>query len=212
MGRPLWRRRRHAPGGRRSRDGEGRSARLVRYGATTPWRRSALPTWRPARVGAIRSPARSSCLGGAPSLLVRPLRSGRRSPACACAATPSGLIGPTRREDRSIGSSRRRGATIAPRRTLRPRRVANRRRIALNVPLGNDLVGRPDGEAPKSKRRRRGIGSADAIGIRARNAGRVGREAFRPQRGSASPPVAKPFGRDCSRPSSGMAAHARARL
>ena len=31
---------------------------------------------RPARVGAIRSPARSSCLGGAPSLLVRPLRSG----------------------------------------------------------------------------------------------------------------------------------------
>ena len=35
-------------GGRRSRDGEGRSARLVRYGATTPWRRSALPTWRPA--------------------------------------------------------------------------------------------------------------------------------------------------------------------
>ena len=67
---------RHAPGGRRSRDGEGRSARLARYAATTQWRRSALPTWRPARVGAIRSPARSSCLGGAPSLLARPLRSG----------------------------------------------------------------------------------------------------------------------------------------
>src|SRR5271167_3030989 len=75
-GRPRRGRFRHAPGGRRSRDGEGRSARLVRYGATTPWRRSAHPTWRPDRVGAIRSPARSSCLGGAPSLLVRPLRSG----------------------------------------------------------------------------------------------------------------------------------------
>src|SRR5271166_3011497 len=75
-GRPRRGRFRHAPGGRRSRDGEGRSARLVRYGATTPWRRSALPTWRPDRVGAIRSPARSSCLGGAPSQLARPLRSG----------------------------------------------------------------------------------------------------------------------------------------
>src|SRR5271157_4677558 len=67
---------RHAPGGRRSRDGEGRSARLARYGATTQWRRAALPTWRPDRVGAIRSRVRSSCLGGAPSQLVRPLRSG----------------------------------------------------------------------------------------------------------------------------------------
>ena len=35
-GRPRRGRFRHAPGGRRSRDGEGRSARLVRYGATTP--------------------------------------------------------------------------------------------------------------------------------------------------------------------------------
>ena len=67
-GRPRRGRFRHAPGGRRSRDGEGRSARLARYGATTQWRRSALPTWRPDRVGAIRSPVRSSCLGGAPSL------------------------------------------------------------------------------------------------------------------------------------------------
>ena len=75
-GRPRRGRFRHAPGGRRSRDGEGRSARLARYGATTQWRRSALPTWRPDRVGAIRSRVRSSCLGGAPSLLARPLRSG----------------------------------------------------------------------------------------------------------------------------------------
>ena len=75
-GRPMCARSRHAPGGPRSRDGEGRSARLARYGATTPWRRSAHPTSRPDRVGAIRSRARSSCLGGAPSLLVRSLRSG----------------------------------------------------------------------------------------------------------------------------------------
>ena len=75
-GRPMCARSRHAPGGPRSRDGEGRSARLARYGATTPWRRSAHPTSRPDRVGAIRSRARSSCLGGAPWLLVRSLRSG----------------------------------------------------------------------------------------------------------------------------------------
>src|SRR5271157_1001288 len=75
-GRPRRGRFRRAPGGRRSRDGEGRSARLVRYGATTPWRRSAHPAWRHGRVGAIRSPARSSCLGGAPSLLAPPSRSG----------------------------------------------------------------------------------------------------------------------------------------
>ena len=81
-GRPRRGRFRHAPGGRRSRDGEGRSARLVRYGATTPWRRSALPTWRPDRVGAIRSPARSSCLGGAPSLLARRCAPGRRHICC----------------------------------------------------------------------------------------------------------------------------------
>src|SRR5208337_633910 len=78
-GRPRRGRFRHAPGGRRSRDGEGRSARRARYAATTRWRRSALPTWRPDRVGAIRSPARSSCLGGAPSLLAPPLRSGPTS-------------------------------------------------------------------------------------------------------------------------------------
>src|SRR5271165_754794 len=75
-GRPRRGRFRHAPGGRGSRDGEGRSARLARYAATTQWRRSALPTWRPDRVGAIRSRVRSSCLGGAPSLLAPPLRSG----------------------------------------------------------------------------------------------------------------------------------------
>src|SRR5208337_3178664 len=75
-GRPRRGRFRHAPGGRHSRDGGGLSVRLVRYGATTPWRRSALPTSRPDRVGAIRSRVRSSCLGGAPSLLAPPLRFG----------------------------------------------------------------------------------------------------------------------------------------
>src|SRR5208337_32065 len=45
-GRPRRDRFRHAPAGRRSHGGEGRSARLARYGATTPWRRSAHPTWR----------------------------------------------------------------------------------------------------------------------------------------------------------------------
>ena len=54
-------------------------------------------------------------------------RRGPRSPGCASAATPSGLIGPTRREDRFIGSRRPRGATIAGRRTFRRRRFAKRR-------------------------------------------------------------------------------------
>ncbi len=85
-GRPRRGRFRHAPGGRRSRDGEGRSARRARYGATTPWRRSAHPTWHPDRVGAIRSPARSSRLAGAPSLLAPPLRS--RPPPCLLRSSP----------------------------------------------------------------------------------------------------------------------------
>ena len=55
-------------------------------------------------------------------------RRGRRSPACASAAMPSGLIGPTRREGRSIGSSRRRWATIARRRRVGRRRLAKHRR------------------------------------------------------------------------------------
>src|SRR5271167_3276887 len=53
-GRPMCARSRHAPGGPRSRDGEGRSARLARYGATTPWRRSAHPTSRPDRHAVLR--------------------------------------------------------------------------------------------------------------------------------------------------------------
>ena len=41
---------RHAPSGRRTRDGEGRSARHARYAATTLWLRSARPTSRLGRV------------------------------------------------------------------------------------------------------------------------------------------------------------------
>src|SRR5208337_557173 len=139
-------------------------------------------------------------------------RRGPRSRVCASAATPSGLIGPTRREDRSIGSTRRRWATIASRRTLRRRRLAKRRRIGPSGPPACELVGRRDGEAPKSERPWRGIGPASAVGVRARNDRCLGREPFRPQRRSAPPPVAYPSGRDRSRPSPGMAADARARL
>ena len=101
---------------------------------------------------------------------------------------------------------------MEPRSTLRRRRLAKRHRIDRNAPRGSDPVGRRDGEAAESEPGRRGIGPANAIGVRARNARRLGHEAFRPQRGSASPPLAKPCGRGRSRPSSGMAAHARARL
>ena len=139
-------------------------------------------------------------------------RRGPPSPVCASAATPSGLIEPTRREDRSIGSSRRQWAKIGLRRTLRRRRLAKRNQIGPSAPRACEPVGRRDGEVPKSERRRRGINPVSAIVVRARNARRFGREPFRPQRGSAPPPVAKPSGRDRSRPSSGMAAHARARL
>ncbi len=117
-------------------------------------------------------------------------RRGPRSPVCASAATPSGLIGPTRREDQSIGSTRRRWATIASRRTLRRRRPAKRRRIGPSGPRACELVGRRDGGAPKSERPWRGIGPARAVGVRARNDRCLGREPFRPQRGSAPPPVA----------------------
>ena len=130
-------------------------------------------------------------------------RCGPRSLACASAATPSGLIGPTRREDRSIGSSRRSWGNMAPHSR---RRLAKRHRIDRSAPRGSDPVGRRDGEATESEPGRQGTGPANAIGVRARNARHVGREAFRPQRGSASPPLAKPFGRGRSRPSSGMAA------
>ena len=103
-------------------------------------------------------------------------------------------------------------AGIARCRTLRRRRPARRRRIGLNVPRASDPVGPRDGEARKSERRRRGIGPASAIGVRTRDGRRLGREPFRPQPRSASPSVAKPSGRDRSRPSSGLAAHARAGL
>ena len=78
---------------------------------------------------------------------------GQRSPVCASAATPSGLIGPTRREDRSIGSTRRRSGTIAPHRTLRRRRLAKRRRIDPSPPRGREPVGRRDGEAARREPR-----------------------------------------------------------
>ena len=129
-------------------------------------------------------------------------RRGPRSPACASAATPSELIGPTRREDRSIGSSRRRRARTTQRRTLRRGRLVKRRRIGPSALQASEPVGRRDGEAQKSEQRRRGAGPASAIGVRARNARRLGRELFRPQRGSASPPLAKPSGRERS-PGSG---------
>ena len=85
--------------------------------------------------------------------------------ACASAATPSVLIGPTRREDRSIGSSRRSWANMAPHSTLRRRRLAKRHRIDRSAPRGSDPVGRRDGEAAESEPGRRGIGPANAIGV-----------------------------------------------
>ena len=101
---------------------------------------------------------------------------------------------------------------IAPRRMLKRHRLAKRHQIGPGAPRICEPVGRRDGGAPKSERPWRGIGPASAVGVRARNPRRLGREPFRPKRGSASPPVAKPSGRDRSRPSPGMAAHARARL
>ena len=164
--------------------------------------------------------ARRAVMGGGddarPSLSPPPAgcrtRRGPRSPACASAATPSELIGPTRCEDRSIGSSRRKWRKIASRRTLKRHRLAKRHQIGPGAPRVCEPVGRRDGDATKRKRRRRGIRPASGIGVSARNPRRFGRETFRPQHGSASPPVAKPPGRGCSRPSSGMAAPARARL
>ena len=93
-------------------------------------------------------------------------RRGPPSPVCASAATPSGLIEPTRREDRSIGSSRQRSAKIARCRTLRRRRLAKRRRIGPSAPRAREIVGRRDGEARKSERRRRGFGPAGAGAVR----------------------------------------------
>ena len=91
-------------------------------------------------------------------------RRGPRSPGCASAATPSGLIGPTRREDRSIGSRRSKGATIAGRRTLRRRRVA-KRRIRPSAPRICEPVGLGDGQG--SERRGRGISRARVVVVRA---------------------------------------------
>src|SRR5271165_778228 len=72
------------------------------------------------REGVIKGSAAMARLS--PSLSPPPAgcrtRCGPRSPACASAATPSVLIVPTRPEDRSIGSRRRRWAGIAQRRTL----------------------------------------------------------------------------------------------
>jgi hypothetical protein len=99
-------------------------------------------------------------------------------------------IGPTRCEDRSIGSSRRKWRKIAPRRTLKRHRLAKRHQIGPGAPRICEPVGRRDGDATKRKRRRRGIRPASAIGVSARNPRRFGRETFRPQHGSASPPVA----------------------
>ena len=79
-------------------------------------------------------------------------RRGPPSLACASAATSSGSIGPTRREDRSIGSSRRQWVTKARRRALTQRRLAKRSRIGPSARRARDPVGRRDGEARKRQR------------------------------------------------------------
>ena len=90
-----------------------------------------------------------------------------RSLACASAATPSESIGPTRCEDRSIGSSRRKWRKIAPRRTLKRHRLAKRHQIGPGAPQICEPVGRRDGDATKRKRRRRGIRPASAFPLAA---------------------------------------------
>src|SRR5208337_582312 len=59
---------------------------------------------------------------------------------------------------------------------LRRHRLAKRRRIGPSAPRTCEPVGRRDGEAAKRERPRRGIGPASAIGVRARNARRLGRD------------------------------------
>ena len=92
-------------------------------------------------------------------------RCGPRSLACASAATPSGSIGPTRREDRSIGSRRQNWANMAPHSTLRRRPLAKRHRIDRSAPRGSDPVGRRDGKRRKASRAGEAIGPANAIGV-----------------------------------------------
>ena len=97
-----------------------------------------------------RSPSLSPPPAGCRTLL------GPRSPACASAATPSELIGPTRCEDQSIGSSGRKWRKIAPRRTLKCHRLAKRHQIGLGAPRVCEPVGRREKCAgPVSTRRLR---------------------------------------------------------
>jgi hypothetical protein len=66
-------------------------------------------------------------------------------------------IGPTRREDRSIGSNRRRWAAIAPRRTPPRRRPAKRGRSDLNVAQAHGPVRRRE---MAKRQKARGAGEA----------------------------------------------------
>ena len=85
------------------------------------------------------------------------IRRGPRLRAYASAATPSGSIGPTRREDRSIGTNRRRWTAIVPRRTLRQSRLAKRGRIGLSAAQAHDPVRRRE---MAKRQKARGAGEA----------------------------------------------------
>ena len=75
----------------------------------------------------------------------------------ASAATPSGSIGRTKREDRSIGLNRRRWAAIAPRRIPRRRRLAKRGQIGLSGAQAHGPVRRRE---MAKRQRARGAGEA----------------------------------------------------
>ena len=77
--------------------------------------------------------------------------------AYASAAIPSGSIGPTKREDRSIGSNRRRRAAIVPHRKPRRRRLAKRGRIGLSAARANGPVRR---RKVAKRQKARGAGEA----------------------------------------------------
>ena len=84
------------------------------------------------------------------------------------------LIGPTRCEDRSIGSSRRKWRKIAPRRTLKRHRLAKRHQIG---PGGREFAN-PSGGVMATRRNANGAGEASvppAPSASARETARAGR-------------------------------------
>ena len=95
-------------------------------------------------------------------------RRGPRSPACASAGMPSGLIVPTRRRDRSIESSRRIGSSRWRGATITRRRLSKSRLIGPSTTRPCEPIGRRDGEAPRPSRCRRGVGLASGTVVRAR--------------------------------------------